>query len=138
MKIRTKSALLLVATLLVGVLTGAMGTSALHNKRLKEIRDLGNRGGLTSWVEDVIGPVDETQRVELRAVLERSEARFDEARHRCRGFYVASKDSMLTELVPLLTPAQQTRLDEWLARDRERRDRRGSERRSSDHPRSTR
>ncbi len=118
MKARTKTALLLVATLDVGGLIGAVTTGAIVNNRLDQLRALRSRGGFTGMLERVIEPTDEAQRAQIRAVLEGSEARFSEALRECRGFHSAARDSMRADLDSVLTPAQQTRLDQWLSRDR--------------------
>ena len=117
MKARTKSALLLVATLVVGLLVGAVTTGAIVNNRLDQIRAMRSQGGFIGMLEEVIEPTDEAQRAQIRAALERSEARFSETRRECRGLYAAGRDSMRADLASVLTPAQQTRLDEWLSRD---------------------
>ncbi len=118
MKARTKSALLLVATLVVGLLVGAVTTGSIVNHRLDELKAMRSRGGFTGMLERVIEPTDEAQRAQIRAVLEGSEARFSEALRECRGFHIAARDSMRADLASVLTPAQQTRLDQWLSRDR--------------------
>ncbi|MFQ5569222.1 MAG: hypothetical protein ACE5G0_06080 [Rhodothermales bacterium] len=132
MNARTKSIFLLFATLVVGLLVGGFATSALHNQRLERIRNLSSRGGFIDMMDEVIQPTSETQRTQIHAVLERSEARFSEARNECRVRYAAARDSMRAELAPLLTADQQTRFEEWLARDRRpRRNHRGRDRKPS-------
>lgn len=134
MKARTKSTLLLVATLVVGGLVGAVSTGAIVNHRLEELRTMRNPKGFSDKLEHVIEPTDDAQRAQIHAVLERSEARFSTAGHTCGGLFRTAADSMRTELDPLLTPAQQTRLDEWLAKDRRsQRERRGRRGKSSKH-----
>ena len=120
MKAQTKSALLLFATLLVGVLLGVLGASTLHSRRVEQIRStFERRGGITDMFEEVIQPADDAQRTQIRAALEQTEVRFREIRRECRDQFVASRDAMRADLNPVLTPAQQPRLDEWLKRDRD-------------------
>ena len=134
MKARTKSALLLVATLVVGLLVGAVTTGSIVNNRLDELKAMRSRGGFTGMLERVIEPTDEAQRAQIRAVLEGSEARFSEALRECRGFHSAARDSMRADLDSVLTPAQQNRLDQWLSRDRKSRNgRRGRNGKPSKH-----
>ena len=134
MKARTKSALLLVATLVVGLLVGAVTTGSIVNHRLDELKAMRSRGGFTGMLERVIEPTDEAQRAQIRAVLEGSEARFSEALRECREFHSAARDSMRADLDSILTPAQQTRLDQWLSRDRKSRNgRRGRNGKPSKH-----
>ena len=112
--------MLLFATLLVGVLIGGFGASALHNKRMEEIRTtFDRRGGISDMFEEVIQPTDDAQRTQIRAVLEQTEARFRAGRRECRDLFMASRDSMRADLNALLTPAQQARLEKWLERDRD-------------------
>ena len=117
MKARTKSALLLVATLVVGGLIGAVTTGTIVNNRLDQLQELRRPGGFSGKLEQVIGPTDDAQRAQINAVLERSQARFAEVRRECGGFFAAHRDSMRADLAPLLTAEQLTRLDGWLKRD---------------------
>ena len=138
MKAQTKSAWLLFATLVVGVLIGVLGSSALQNRRAEQIRETFERhGGMTDLFEEVIQPTDEAQRAQIRAVLEQTETRFRDARRECRDHFVAARDSVRANLNALLTPDQQTRLDEWLKRDRDpfRRRRGGPDGRRGRHQR---
>lgn len=128
MKARTKSAFILLATLVVGGVVGALATGAAFNNRVKEIESLRNRGGFAERMEAVIEPHDEAQRAQIRAVLERAHARYIEDRRSCGAAFAASTDSMRADLAPLLTPEQAERLEAWLSRDRDR-DRRERERR---------
>lgn len=124
MKARTKSALLLVATLVIGGLIGALVTGAVVNNRLDALRGLRERGGFAERMEEVIQPRDAAQQAEIRAVLEASHERFEAMRRRHREEFRANRDSLRAELAPLLSPDQQTRLDEWFSRDRSPRRRR--------------
>lgn len=117
MTTRTKSALLLFVTLAVGMLLGVLGASALQNRRAEKIRDARERGGVVRLMENVIQPVDEAQRAQLRAALEKSEDRFSAARRECRENLGAQRDSLLADLDLLLNPDQRERVREWLSRD---------------------
>ena len=121
MKVRTKSAWLLLATLVVGVLLGALGASALQNRRTEQIRETRERGGIWRMVEEVIRVEDDAQRAEIRAVVERAEIHFSAQRQICGDSLAASRELMATSLRAVLTPEQQSRLDGWLNRDRGRR-----------------
>ena len=118
MTTRTKSALLLFVTLVVGMLLGVLGASALQNRRAEKIRDARERGGVVRLMETVIQPVDEAQRAQLRAALEKSEDRFSAARLDCREILEAQRDSLLADLDLLLNPDQRERVREWFSRDR--------------------
>lgn len=128
MTTRTKSALLLFVTLVVGMLLGVLGASALQNRRAEKIRDTRERGGMVRLMETVIQPVDEAQRAQLRAALEKSEDRFNVARRNCREILGAQRDSLLADLDLLLNPDQRERVREWFSRDRSKKRRSGSRR----------
>jgi hypothetical protein len=119
MKAQTKSALLLFATLLVGILLGALGNSTLQNRRVEQLRQtFERRGGFVDMVEHILQPESEAQRAQIRAALEKAETRFNEDRRTCRASFSASSDSMRAELLPILTPDQEARFETWLKRDR--------------------
>ncbi len=117
MKARTKSALLLITTLVVGGLVGAVTTGAIVNNRLDQLEKMRRPGGFADKLIQVIEPTDEAQDAQIRAALDRSHERFEAIRRECRGLYVAHRDSMRADLAPVLTSDQQTRLDEWFSRD---------------------
>lgn len=136
MTAQTKSALLLVATLVVGILIGAFATSAVINNRMEELRSLRERRGFSDRMIEVIQPRDNAQRTAIEAVLERSHERYNRARRSFGEDMRTVRDSMEAELLPLLSEDQKTRLEEWATRDRKLRQRRGQsgdERRRPDH-----
>jgi len=116
MKPRTKPALILLATLLVGILIGSLSTSAVINSRLEQITSLRTRGGFSDVLEAVIQPTDAEQKAQIRAVVERTGARMGDLYREGRKMRDAIGDSMRAELKPLLTPAQNQRLDAWFER----------------------
>lgn len=118
MNTKSKSAALLIVTLLLGILLGAIGSSTLHNQRLEELRSLRSKGGFMSSVEEVIAPKDENQRAQIRAVLERSQASLEQVSQDCRHRFKERADSMHAALAPLLSEQQVQRLEEWMSRDR--------------------
>jgi hypothetical protein len=137
MTAQTKSALLLVATLVVGLLIGAFATSAVLNNRLDQLRSLRERSGFSDRMMEVIQPRDDAQRIAIEAVLERSHERYNRARRSFGEDMRVVRDSMEAELLPLLSEEQTARLEEWANRDRDSRRRRGQpgeERRRSDRP----
>ena len=134
MKARTKSSLLLLGTLVMGLGVGALATGAVMNTRLDQLKRLRSPGGFTERMEEVIQPTDEAQRAEIRAVLDRSHERFHTAWKECGTRFTALGDSMRAELEPLLTPEQQTRFNEWMERDRKQRHERDKRRSRSGHP----
>lgn len=119
MKAQTKSAVLLLATLVVGILVGALATSAIINNRVDEIRQLRGRGGMTGLlIDQVIQPTDDAQREKIEAILKQSEPGFEGARRQMFEAMEANRDSLRAELAAVLTPEQTARLNEFFDRGR--------------------
>ena len=118
MTARTKSALILVATLVVGILLGALGTSVVFNQRLEKIIAIGQPDGFSLTLEEVIQPHDEAQRAQIRAVLRQTGQRMHEQRRAHFEDLIGLFDSTRAALEPLLTDEQKERFDAWIERDR--------------------
>ena len=118
MNSKTKSALVLLGTLILGVVIGAMAWTTLHNKRVEEIRSLRERGRLSSVVEDVISPVDANQAAEIREIVADYEARLSAVLEQMHVARRAASDSMRARLTPLLSDEQATNFERWLERNR--------------------
>ncbi|GIV62153.1 hypothetical protein GQ464_016840 [Rhodocaloribacter litoris] len=118
MKARTKSVLVLFATLIVGIALGALSAGVVINKRLDKLRELGRPSGFSMYLERVIEPVDEVQRRQIRAVLQATGERLAALRQRHYAEMRAVIDSSRAALDTLLTPEQHERLAQWLERDR--------------------
>ena len=118
MTVRAKSILIVVGTLLVGVIIGALGTGALLSHRMSTLQALRAESGLVRYLEDVIEPVDEAQREEIRSILEAAARQQMEMRRymyeQNRAFY----EEMRTELGRILTEEQKARLRAWAQRER--------------------
>ena len=69
MRIERRSALILLATLLIGALFGALITGALEQRRISRVAEMRERG-FVMHLERIIQPRDEAQREAIRAVLE--------------------------------------------------------------------
>ncbi len=120
MNARTKSALMLLLTLAVGILIGSLATSAVINHRIEQLAELRRPTGFSLILERVIRPEDETQREQIRAVLEEAGARMAELRRSHFAELRTIIDSTRARLDPLLTPEQKRRLEAWFSRDRKR------------------
>jgi hypothetical protein len=113
MSIRVKTALIIVATLLLGGLVGAFTTSRVMDQRMERLNRLRSPDGFAERMEQVIVPRNAEQQARIRVVLERTSDRFDALHRSYRSQRGATMDSMRTELAPLLAPDQQDRLDAW-------------------------
>ncbi|WP_456424618.1 hypothetical protein [Rhodocaloribacter sp.] len=120
MNARTKSALILLVTLAVGILIGSLATSAVINHRIEQLAELRRPTGFSLMLERVIRPQDETQREQIRAILEEAGARMAELRRSHFSELKSIIDSTRARLDPILTPEQKQRLEAWFSRDRKR------------------
>lgn len=107
---RTKSALLLVATLAIGMVLGSLITGAVANRRLDDLADA--RGRMGAFFLRAIEPESEEQAEAIRAVLDGAAPRFREVFESTREEMKHLSDSVLAELDPILTVEQKQRLEE--------------------------
>jgi hypothetical protein len=117
MNVRAKSFFILAAALLIGGIVGSLATSAVHNKRWEDIRNLTSPKGFMEVMEEVIGPTDEAQRAQIQAVLIEHGDRIGTVRRSYYATLRAMSDTMRVQLAPILDEAQQGRLDDWFSRD---------------------
>lgn len=139
MSARVKSILLIVATLLIGLLLGALLNARLAEQRMERIASLRSERGFVRYMEDVVAPANEAQREALRDVLHRAGERMAAHQERSRQEARAMLDSTRAELAEILTPEQLQRLDDRMQANRRGRGRRfdgprGRDGRSSERP----
>jgi alkanesulfonate monooxygenase SsuD/methylene tetrahydromethanopterin reductase-like flavin-dependent oxidoreductase (luciferase family) len=108
---RTKSVLILSATLLIGIVLGGVISGAIVNRRLQHLTELRRPGGLAFFLEHAIQPEDEEQAAAIHDVLERMGPRFHEILERSHSEMEALRDSVRAELDPILTEEQKERLE---------------------------
>jgi uncharacterized membrane protein len=110
MRIETKSAVILLLTLLLGVLIGVLAAGAVAQKRMSRIAELRERG-IAMHVEGIVEPIDDAQREAIRAVLEeigqRNRVVMTEAHQQIRGNF----EELREQLDPLLDDEQRQRLE---------------------------
>ena len=133
MTARTKSILLLLATLLIGMVLGALVNARLAEQRLERLAFLRTSRGFVRFWEEAVEPQDEAQREAIEAVLQQAGRRLAEHMRTSQGEMQNIIDSTKTRLDALLTPAQRERLEQRMQRRqhrfRERPPRRFEERR---------
>ena len=117
MTTKTKSVLIILGTLLVGVIIGGLATSAIFSQRVGAIQALRMQGGLVHYLENVIEPVDESQREQIQALLESTGERQMEMRRNMFDENRAIFSEMRNELDEILTEEQKSRLREWVQRE---------------------
>jgi hypothetical protein len=118
MNTRTKSVVVIISTLVIGIAIGALGAAAIINSRLEQFRALRMRGGMMGMVEQVIEPHDDAQRARVRGILERYNGMLESLRQGTMERHERLLDSMRLELNDILTPDQRERFDDWLSHDR--------------------
>lgn len=114
MKTQTKSALVLIVTLLVGVAIGAVGWSIVHNERMERMREMRREGGLYGVIDRYIDPESAGQEERLRAVADRYHRQLEDIYGLARSQRNVALDSMRAELSTMLSPVQQEAMAEWL------------------------
>jgi hypothetical protein len=118
MRIETKSLLILLATLALGILLGALASGALAQRRISRIEQLRDRGGFAMHLERIIEPADATQAQAIRTILrttaEQNRAAMSSTREQIR----TNMEEMRQQLAPLLSEDQQRRLEEAVQRFR--------------------
>ena len=115
MKTAARSRLLLAATLLLGMVLGALLVGAIGQWLA---RPPGGPDGFVGHMERMLRPRDEAQRDAMRPIFEAADARnreiIDETREGMRRALV----QMRSELEPLLDPEQLQRLDRFIKGNR--------------------
>ena len=116
MSSRARIAAVLVATLVLGMVVGALGFSVYKRHRFRDALSLARPALFTAGIRRVIGPVEEERREQIAAVLRRVDERMRAhriARDRERR---AQLDSIQAALQPLLTDGERQRLQRYLER----------------------
>jgi hypothetical protein len=131
MNIKTKSALILLGTLVIGMVLGGLVNARMVDQRIERIGYLRSEPGFVRYWHRAIEPTDEAQRLEIEAVLDGAATRMAEHMRRSRSEARAIMDSTRAELSRVLTEEQMRQLEEARPRLRQRpehRERRGERR----------
>jgi hypothetical protein len=107
---RTKSILLLCATLLLGIALGSVLNAWWAQERFERLRRLRAPGGFEAMVMQAVDPASDAQRQEVRRVVDRAAARIDTLRRRHVRDLRATVVEMRSKLEPILTDRQRRRL----------------------------
>lgn len=104
MTARTKSILLLLGTLLIGMLLGVFIHALMVENRIERLTSLRSQAGFVRFMDKMIEPTDDAQREAIQAALEDAAAALNahhtesrEALEGIMGTFRASLDSLLTE-----------------------------------------
>jgi hypothetical protein len=115
-KLETKSGLILLLTLLLGLTLGAMGSGAMARQRMDLLTRLRRPPGFAAHMHDVIRPTTPAQWDSLRPYVEITARRNEQIR---RGMHEALRqemDSLQLRLRPMLSAEQRARLQEFARR----------------------
>ncbi len=111
MNVKTKTTLIIIATLVFGIALGAMLNRALVHRRIARAFSLRNPVTFPSLIEAVLDP-DPEQRKKLRDILDQHANTLLEIREDFENRMMAANAALQSELEPLLTPEQKIRLRE--------------------------
>ncbi|MCY3759963.1 MAG: hypothetical protein OXH50_01825 [Gemmatimonadetes bacterium] len=112
----TRSAAILIATLVIGMVLGALGYSSFQRHRFRDALSLARPAHFTAGIRRAIAPIEETRRAEIAAVLRRIDERMRATRTARNRERRAQLDSARAALEPLLTEDQRRRLNRHLER----------------------
>lgn len=114
MQTRTKSALLLLAVLVLGIVIGMLVSGVLHNRRMDRIARIRTGPGIVQLVERAVQPESEEQRAQIHEIMEGAAPRFAEMFQRTQEEMRTLSDSVMSELEAILTPEQFENLEEHM------------------------
>lgn len=109
MNTRVKIALIIIVTLAIGIVLGAMLNRALMRYRIHKAFADRNPLGMVSLIERNIRPTPD-QREQIREILEKHRKKTAEMREKYMMEMQAELESLEAELDPILTPEQKERL----------------------------
>lgn len=112
----TKSFLMLLAMLALGIALGASGTVLVRGRPPRPPISGRSDGGFVAHLEQTIQPSDSAQRAAIRPILEATDQRNRLEVDRSRGAMRENIDSMFVALSPLLESAQRDRLTALIQR----------------------
>jgi hypothetical protein len=122
MNTKVKVALIIIVTLIIGIVLGAMFNRAFMRHRIQKAFADRNPRGMVSFIERSIRPTPE-QREQIRQILDKHRIKSAEMREKFMKDMRAEFESLEAELDPILTPEQKNRLKRrlrgpWLDRGR--------------------
>lgn len=115
MKIETKSAVILLVTLVLGVALGMVGQGLLRREFVQQVTGMRRPPGLVAHMEEVIQPTAQ-QRDTVHAILMSTAAGNQISIDAVQATLRASLDTMQQRLAPLLSTEQRDRLARQVGR----------------------
>jgi Spy/CpxP family protein refolding chaperone len=111
MKTNTKTVIIIVATLVIGILIGALGSGFMVHRFARRLPHMEHSEMFVEGMVDLIDPAPE-QEDQIRGILTRHSEQFTEITDGFREETSALFDSLRSELEPVLTDEQKARLEE--------------------------
>lgn len=111
MNIKVKTALILIGTLVIGIVLGAMLNRALMHMRIKGFLSIRTHKGFVERLEEIIQP-SAPQKKEVTAILDKYALQFDTLHEEFKGRMASLLDNFKTDLTPALTPEQMKIMEE--------------------------
>ncbi|MGD8539780.1 MAG: hypothetical protein PVI66_13775 [Candidatus Aminicenantes bacterium] len=109
MNTKVKIALIIIVTLVIGIVLGAMVNRALLRHKIRRAFDERNPKGMISFIERNIQPTPD-QREQIREILKKHRINSQEIREKFMEDMRLEFESLEAELDPILTPEQKNRL----------------------------
>jgi hypothetical protein len=110
MNIKWKIGIHIVATLLIGILIGALLNRTVVQRRIRNIMEMRTAGLLAPRPERDLKPVSPEQDKKIREILDKHAQRLAEIHKRFEAEIQASFKSLNEEINPILTPEQRDQL----------------------------
>ena len=115
MNVRVKTTIVIVATLIIGMVVGALIDGALHRRRTRDFFRKPFEKRLETLMERTISP-DDSQRDTVRIILDDHMLRMKEIAGRHGQEMAAVMDTLKQQLSMVLTDDQMTRFNEHIGR----------------------
>lgn len=116
MSLQLKPSLIIIGTLLLGILLGVVGSSAIMRSRFQQLQEFGQPHSISSRILRTLGPLDKATEDSLRLILDESEERMHEEITCGRSRIRVIIDSTLLQMEPLLTEEQYARVKDIIGR----------------------
>lgn len=115
MNLKVKTAFIIIITLALGIVIGAMLNRALLQNRIRRAFSMQRPGFFVPIYENIIDP-DSNQSKLIREILDKHARRMSEVRESYRKEMQSAFESMRKEMDPILTREQKKRLENRLPR----------------------
>jgi Spy/CpxP family protein refolding chaperone len=117
MNIKLKTSLIIIFTLVVGIVIGALLNRALMQNRVQRVLSMRRPNVFTHSYLEIIKP-NPDQTKQIREILERNGQVMEEIRSKSREDLESAMSAMMTELKSVLTPEQIRQLQDRSSRGR--------------------